>query len=228
MLSVHSGHRERLKKRFAESGLGGFEKHNILELLLFYSIPRGDTNPTAHELITKFGSVSEVFNAPESELLKVKGIGESSVRLLKLIPMLSEMYAVDSMTNSVILNSSDEICKYTERCFADMEGKVTILCMDVKHKLLGTADLEAETIEELADSKRMLFRALLSYNTACAVIISSSPVGETELGREDIDALQRLAKCMKKLDVILLDNIVVSGGIAMSRRNAYPWLFNGD
>ena len=81
----HKGHRQRLKNRFINNGLGSFEPHNILELLLFFSIPRRDTNDTAHLLLEKFGSLSGVFDAPFSELVKVRGISVSSATLIKLI-----------------------------------------------------------------------------------------------------------------------------------------------
>lgn len=83
---MHEGHRERLRKRFIENGLQGFEKHNMLELLLFYAIPRRDTNELAHRLINSFGSLSGVFNASFEELCRVEGIGENAAALIKLIP----------------------------------------------------------------------------------------------------------------------------------------------
>ena len=226
MLSVHSGHRERLKRRFIATGLNGFEQHNILELLLFYAIPRGDTNPVAHELISKFGSLAGVFNATESELTEIKGIGKSSARLLKLIPSVSEEYAIDSMTNSVILNSSEEICRYAEKYCTDKSGRISVICMDAKHKLLGTAETDAMNLAEAINDKKMLFKVLLGYNTSCAAVISNAKNGETELDKDDIGNLRELSEYMRKLDIIFLDNIVINNGVAVSRRNAYPWLFD--
>ena len=77
MENLHEGHRKRMKERFIKSGLDDFAPHNILELLLFYSIPRGDTNPVAHRLIDTFGSLSGVFDATPEELAKVDGVGEN-------------------------------------------------------------------------------------------------------------------------------------------------------
>ena len=64
-MGVHDGHRQRLIARFLEEGLDSFEEHNVLELLLFYSIPRRDTNVLAHRLIDAFGSLAGVLEAPE-------------------------------------------------------------------------------------------------------------------------------------------------------------------
>ena len=90
--TLHAGHRERLRSRFLENGLDTMENHVALELLLFYSIPRGDTNPIAHRLIEKFGSLSAALDAPYEELLETEGIGPSSALLLKLIPELCRRY----------------------------------------------------------------------------------------------------------------------------------------
>ena len=84
--NIHGGHRARVKERFLRSGLEGFEKHNVLELLLFYSIPQRDTNPIAHELINRFGSLRAVFEASVEELCEVDGISEHTATLLKLVP----------------------------------------------------------------------------------------------------------------------------------------------
>ena len=83
-MSIHDGHRQRLKDRFREEGLDHFQEHEVLELLLFYCIPRKDTNPIAHALIDRFGSLSQVLEAPPEELAKVPGMGESAAVFLNL------------------------------------------------------------------------------------------------------------------------------------------------
>ena len=85
----HSGHRVRLKQRFLSEGLDAFNEHQILELLLFYTIPLKDTNEIAHDLIKTFGSLSRVFDAHPKELQKVHGISEHSSTLISMIPQLS-------------------------------------------------------------------------------------------------------------------------------------------
>ena len=93
--NVHEGHRQRIRERFLKEGLENFHDHNILELLLFHSIPVKDTNEEAHALINRFGSLSEVFDADYEELCKVKGIGERSALLIKLMPELFREYEKD-------------------------------------------------------------------------------------------------------------------------------------
>ena len=87
--SDHKGHRERLRKRFIENGLDGFEEHQALELFLFYAIPRKDTNPLAHRLLERYRSISGVCDAPIDELQRDFGISENAAALLKLLPELS-------------------------------------------------------------------------------------------------------------------------------------------
>ena len=94
-MGVHDGHRERMKNKLLEQGLDIFDDHNVLELILFYSMPRRDTNPLAHELLDKFESLEAVFDAPADELSKINGIGENTVTLLKLIPAVSRRYSID-------------------------------------------------------------------------------------------------------------------------------------
>ena len=95
MYNPHEGHRERLKERFLNEGLLGFHDHNILELLLFYVIPRKDTNEIAHELLREFGSLSAVFDADIELLKQVPGIGDNAATFIKLIPQLARAYMMD-------------------------------------------------------------------------------------------------------------------------------------
>ena len=95
----HDGHRKRLKARFIKSGLDDFEPHNVLELLLFYSVPRKDTNPLAHRLINRFGSLSGVFDAKPEELMKVDGVTENTAVLISMIPQAARKYLEDKGLN---------------------------------------------------------------------------------------------------------------------------------
>lgn len=102
-MSIHDGHRQRLKQRFLEEGLESFTDIQVLELLLFFSVPRQDTNPIAHALLDHFGSLYQVLEAPVEELRKVKGVGEQSALLLSLMNDVARYYQVDRTMREKIL-----------------------------------------------------------------------------------------------------------------------------
>ena len=93
--SIHDGHRDRLKARFLSEGLDNFTDTQVLELLLFYCIPRQDTNVLAHRLLEQFESLPQVLETSPEELKKVKGIGDSAATFLRLIPAVCRYYGVD-------------------------------------------------------------------------------------------------------------------------------------
>ena len=86
--NLHENHRARVRKRFEHEGLKTFADHNVLELLLFYSIPQKDTNDIAHRLLDEFGSLSAVFDAPKDVLMNVVGVGENTKVLFLILPRL--------------------------------------------------------------------------------------------------------------------------------------------
>ena len=90
--NIHAGHRKRAKAEFLARGLEGLPDHRVLELLLFYAIPQGDVNPLAHRLLEHFGSLSGVFNATHEQLTAVKGIGENTATLIRLVTAVGGRY----------------------------------------------------------------------------------------------------------------------------------------
>ena len=109
---MHKGHRDRVKNRFLNEGLDHFEDHQVLEFLLFYSIPVRDTNELAHTLIRRYGSLSAVLEADVEDLMTVPGIGKNSAVLLSLIPSLSRRYFKDKWGDKPQLNSSSKAGEY--------------------------------------------------------------------------------------------------------------------
>ena len=136
--AIHAGHRQRMKEEFRTRGTEGWPDHKILELLLFYAIPQGDVNPLAHELIDRFGSLDGVLDALPEELMKVKGMGEHSVTLLKLIPAVTGRYLEGRTGPGVIIHTAAEAGHVLAPYFYGARNEtVYVLCLDAKEKLLG-------------------------------------------------------------------------------------------
>lgn len=110
---LHTGHRERLRKRFLEEGLDSFEDHQLLELLLFHAIPRGDTNPVAHRLMKRFGSLSAVLEADTKDVSGVEGVGEKAAAFLSMIHQVTRRYFHDRIVRDrPKLNTFEAVTEY--------------------------------------------------------------------------------------------------------------------
>ena len=137
-MTTHEGHRQRLRRRFLLEGLDNFDEVQVLELLLFYAIPRRDTNPIAHALLEQFGSLSGVLEAPVSALAQVPGMGENGATLLQLVTAASRYYMIQRSSAGQVLNTVERCGAYlTPRFFGLRDEAVCALCLDAKCKPLA-------------------------------------------------------------------------------------------
>ena len=143
-MNIHDGHRERLRESFRQNGLDGFDAIRSLELLLQYAIPRRDTNPIAHALLDHFGSLQEVFDASEQELLQVDGIGLSAAVLLRMVPQIVKKSAVDRAAELRYLTST-----------ADARIRLQARCLRAISRTRRTSILTALTTPLASSSQRM-------------------------------------------------------------------------
>lgn len=210
-MSVHDGHRERIKKQFIEHGLDSFADHNVLELLLFYALPRGDVNPVAHALMNAFGSLSAVFDAPVEELTKVPGVGTSTAEYLKLIPQVSRRYLTSRAQLNDILNTTKKAGEYLIPCFyAERDEVVYMICLDAKCKVINCKLLFRGGVNSAVVSVRKIVENALLYNSTSVIIAHNHTSGIAIPSDEDQETTRRIEQALKAVDILLTDHIVVA------------------
>ena len=210
-MGVHDGHRDRMRKRFLENELNGFADHEVLELLLYYAIPRGDVNPLAHALMDRFGSLSGVLAAPAELLAQVEGVGERTAMLLRLVPQIAQMARLADMEREVALNTREKIGDYLLELFSrERNEAVYQVCLDGKGKLLACRRLgEGSASAVNLDVRKIVQNAIVFC--ACSVILAHNhPSGVALPSQEDHTATLRVKEALASIDVKLEDHIIVA------------------
>ena len=211
--SIHGGHRDRLKKRFLQQGLDSFTDIQALELLLFYSVPRQDTNPIAHRLLSRFGSLSQVLEAPAEELMQVEGIGEHSALLLRLINEMGRYYLVDRAQREQVLPTIEDCARYLLPCFYGRTVEtVFLLCLDAKCKVLSCREVGEGSINSAGISVRRIVETAIREGASTVVLAHNHPSGIALPSAEDIQTTRRIAAALQSVEVQLADHIVVADG----------------
>jgi len=210
-MSIHEGHRGRLKKRFLEYGLESFEDHSVLELLLFYALPRSDVNPIAHALINKFGSLAAVFDAPLEELARVPGIGVNTAEYIKLIPQVSRRYLMSRASFDDILDSTKKAGAYLlPRFYAERDEIVYLVCLDAKCKVLNCKLLFRGSVNSAGVSIRKIVENALVYNSTSVIIAHNHTSGIAVPSEEDKITTRRIQEALRAVDITLSDHIIVA------------------
>ncbi len=210
-MGLHDGHRKRLKARFLSQGLTGFEDHNILELLLFYSIPRSDTNEIAHQLLNEFKSLSGVFDAPVEELCKIKGVSTHTATLIKLIPEMLSVYHTDKTRDTKIVSSTNEAGRFfVPRFYGKNIEEVHIMLLDDKKKLIRCEKLFEGTVNSSPVTVKKVVASVVNSNATSVVIAHNHPGGVALPSRSDIITTEKIYKALKLINVELSDHIIVA------------------
>lgn len=209
---MHENHRDRLKNRFLNEGLDSFEPHNVLELLLFYSIPQKDTNETAHELIERFGSLPEVFDAPFEKLIETPGIKAHSATLIKLIPSLARRYMLDKNHGDTSLSSMEKIGRYfVHKYFGINVETVYLLLLDNKYSVIDCIKIHEGSVNSAAITLRRLIELALYRRASMVVLAHNHPAGVAIPSTDDIYTTKEIKRAFDIMEIKMLGHILVAG-----------------
>ena len=210
-MAVHDGHRERLKERFRSEGLDGFTEVQVLELLLFYSVPRKDTNEIAHALLEKFGTLAQVLDANPADLENVPGMGSSSALFLKLLSAAGRRYQISRTESATILRTLEQCGAYLQpRFFGRKHEAVFLLCLDAKCKVLACKQVGEGSVNSAGVPIRRIVETALSANATMVVLAHNHPSGLALPSADDIQTTKRLAVALDTVEITLIDHLVFS------------------
>lgn len=210
-MAVHDGHRERLKERFRSEGLDGFTEVQVLELLLFYCVPRKDTNEIAHALLEKFGTLAQVLDANPADLEKVPGMGSNSALFLKLLSAAGRRYQISRTESASILRTIEQCGAYLQpRFFGRKHEAVFLLCMDAKCKVLACKQVGEGSVNSAGVPIRRIVETALSANATMVVLAHNHPSGLALPSADDIQTTKRLAVALDTVEITLIDHLVFS------------------
>jgi len=211
------GHRRRHIDRGITQGLESFNKHEVLELMLFFSRPRVNTNPTAHLLIDKFGSLHNVCNAPLCELLEISGVGQSTAEFLKMLPEFVRTYELSVFEEKMVFKTTNEIGKY---CVAFQVGRISevvfILCLDARNQLVKRVKLAEGTPGDVYIEPRQVIEHITHTATTKVVLCHNHPGGTLFPSQKDLEITSKIRIALQSINVTLLDHIIVANNAYVS------------
>ena len=210
--NVHAQHRQRMRDRFLSQGLEGFQEHQILEMLLFYSIPRIDTNVIAHRLIDRFGSLRGVLDADYKDLITVDGVGDSSACLIKFIAATSRSYLLSEAKSNDSYDTAEKIGNYLIPLFMNCSVEKTyILLFNGKLELLDTIFICEGSINSTSFSPKAVVESVISHKAAGFVMAHNHPSGLAIPSSNDIELTTQINYICEHLDINFLEHFVVAG-----------------
>ena len=210
-MSIHEGHRERMRKRFFHEGMDHFSDYEALELLLYYAIPRKDTNPIAHSLIDHFGSLGQVLDASVEELEQVSGISRNAAVLIHLVVGLGRLYGVKRAEEIKILDTIEECGEYLKPYFfGRVNETVFLLCLDARCKVINCRKVGEGSVNSASISIRKIVEVALGSNAVSVVLAHNHPSGLAIPSAEDIQTTRRLGLALNAVEILLADHIVIA------------------
>jgi len=212
-MHLHAGHRDKMKRRFLAEGLDHFEEHNILELILFFAIPRRDTNEIAHQLLHRFGSLSKVLEADVEDLCQVDGIGAHAALLLKTYPAVAKRYYKSRFRRAKHLPEYQDMGQELVLHFTGKENE-ELLAIFYNNALSfsGQEVLFEGNVNSIAFSFRRLCDAAVKHHASYLVLAHNHPHGRPFASSEDLDTTSRLKKFLNEMNVTLVDHFIVAEG----------------
>ena len=227
--NVHSGHRERVRREFLKNGFDeDTPPHKIMEMLLFYSIPRKDTNEIAHELVSRFGSIAGIIDAPVEELVKVNGVNTNTAALIKLIMPVARRYMFDKKRNTHKYSNIDEVGNYLLSRYIGYSKEVfSITSFSGSGSILGFDILSEGDVSEVSISTRTVIEAVLKRQAVCAIIAHNHPDGVAVPSDNDIAVTENIKNALAHINVRLLDHLIIADGdyVSMAQSRLYKHIF---
>ncbi len=209
----HSGHRKRLRNRATKEGIANFEPHNLLELLMFYTIPRADTNETAHRLLRTFGSFSNVLDASREDLLRVHGVGPETAQFLNMLPDVFRAYMKDKGVAPRKIEQVEDVTQILFPLFVGQKREVLyMVCLQAGNTIGRCVEVAVGTATQVAMQARTIVGEALLADCVGVVLAHNHPSGQAKGSNADYAATVHIANALNAVDIPLVEHFVFADG----------------
>lgn len=206
----YAGHRKRLRQRFREGGGDAIPDYELLELILYRAVPRSDTKPLAKDLIEKFGSFTEVFNAPETRLLEVNGVGDSVVGELKIVREAALRLSRGAFKDRPVLDSWTSVLDYCRTAMGfEAREQFRLLFLDKKNRIIADEVQQEGTVDHTPVYVREVVKRALELSATAIILVHNHPSGDPTPSRADIEMTKEIVSAAEKLGIVIHDHIIV-------------------
>ena len=210
--SHHAGHRGRLRAKYKKNGVDSLEFHEVLELLLFYPIPRRDTNITAHELAKRFnGSIAEIFEASDKTLKDIPGISDQTILFFRLLIDIKRLYNIEIANKS---NERTDRKFYENYLIAHFTGRkveeVVLITLNNKFEKISCDVICTGSVNASKVDLQKMVRTALEYNASGVIVAHNHPNGPDYPSPEDLDITRRMERLFSEISIHFVDHYVVS------------------
>jgi DNA repair protein RadC len=217
--SYIADHRKRLRTRFTEGGAAAMPEYELLELVLFRTIPRQDVKPLARRLLDTFGDLNRVVTAPVPRLMAVEGVGEAVVQDLKILESVAQRMMRARVMHRPVLSSWDALVDYCHTAMAHRETEqFRVLYLDRKNVLIADEEQARGTVDHVPVYPREVVKRALELNASALILVHNHPSGDPTPSQSDISMTAQVQDAAAVLGITLHDHLIVGKGRELSFR----------
>lgn len=208
---IHSGHRQRLKDKVRNKGLSSLSDHEIMELLLTYTIPYKDTNPLGHTLMNTFGSIDQIVDADYHDIMKIKGIGEETALFFRVLSEFMRIYKIKKATKRPNVKSTQDAVEFFRSRYDIQKTEFfCVACMSRTGEVVKVFELEGIDDKSVSINKKRFIDQINTGDVATIIMFHTHPKGEVVPSKEDIMATREIYEICHVLGIILFDHIILN------------------
>ena len=210
---IHEGHRQRMKAKLLAHGSRIFDTYELLEMLLYYSVPYKDTNPIAKRLLSAFGSLDGVMRAKRSELVAVPGVGPKTAELISRVGELSWIIGSEpAPSRDAIFSEYSRVGEYLVKFFGESNTpEVAVMLLDNGMKLLATERLYKQDYSMAGVRSMPFITAALRHGASVAVTAHTHPHGPLYPSEGDKATNDMITSALESAGIIHVEHFIVSG-----------------
>lgn len=213
------GHRARMREKLLTRGPEALADYELLEMLLFFAMPKGDTKPLAKGLINRFGSFARVLAAPTQELLEARGLGVHSVAAIRLVQAAALRLARAEVMDQPVLTNWDRLIEYLTAALArEPIEQFRVLYLDAKNRLLADEVQARGTVNYTPVYPREVLKRALELHATALILVHNHPSGDPTPSREDVTVTHEIEAAARILSIVLHDHIIIGNGAWTSFR----------
>ena len=216
----YSGHRQRLRERFLKNGPEGLQEYELLELLLFMAIPRRDVKPLAKALLKRFGSFSDLMNAPVEELVRMEGVSENTATALKIVTASAQNFLKSDLMQKPVLNNWTRLMDYCQATMAhETREHFRILFLNKKNELIADEIQGSGTVDHTPAYPREIMKRALELGATALILMHNHPSGDPKPSEADILMTEKIILAAEPFSITIHDHIIISRNGYTSMRN---------